>query len=48
MLFGDYDFLRMTPIPILLRSRSGNFRRAFSACALVLNGFDNGMISRPT
>jgi len=36
----DYDFFRTTPTPIFPRSRSGYFKRAFSAAAFVLNGFD--------
>jgi len=35
------------PIPIFLRMRSGNFRRAFSASFLVLNGFDKMTSSGP-
>src|ERR1700674_5024380 len=38
----------MTPIPIVLRSRSGYFRRAPSACSFVLKGFDKGVNSPPT
>jgi hypothetical protein len=40
--------VRMTPMPIVLRSRSGYFSRAVSACSFVVNGFDNGVNSRPT
>ena len=43
-----YFFNRITPTPIPLRSRSGYFSRAFSACSFVLNGLDNGVNSRPT
>src|SRR6266481_9172589 len=38
---------RTTPIPIFLLSRSGYFRRAFSASSFVLKGFDRMMSSRP-
>lgn len=34
--------VRITPIPIALRSRSGYFWRAFSACDFVLRGFSQG------
>src|SRR5207245_7681798 len=37
---------RITPIPILLRARSGCLRRAFSANFLVLKGFDKITSSR--
>ena len=43
-----YCFVRITPSPIVLRRRSGYFARAFSACSLVLKGFDSGVNSRPT
>ena len=43
-----YCFVRITPIPIVLRTRSGYFSRAFSASFFVLNGLDNGVNSRPT
>jgi hypothetical protein len=36
---------RITPTPIVLRSRSGYFERAFSACSFVLKGFDKGVNS---
>ena len=42
-----YRFIRVTPTPIPLRKRSGYFS-PFSACSLVLNGFDNGVNSRST
>ena len=32
-----------TPTPTCRRSRSGSFKRAFSAAAFVLNGFDSGV-----
>jgi hypothetical protein len=35
-------------MPIALRWRSGYFSLAFSACSLVVNGFDSGVNSRPT
>jgi hypothetical protein len=38
-----YFSIRITPTPIVPRSRSGYFSRAFSAAAFVLNGFDNGV-----
>ena len=34
-----------TPSPIVFRSRSGYFERAFSACSFVLYGFDRGVNS---
>jgi hypothetical protein len=42
---GNYLFNRITPTPIVPRSRSGSFKRAFSACAFVLNGLGNGVNS---
>src|SRR5262249_40965554 len=36
---------RTTPSPIVLRSRSGYFERAFSACSFVLNGVERGVNS---
>ena len=38
-----YFLIRITPTATDRRSRSESFRRAFSACAFVLNGFDNGV-----
>lgn len=38
-----YSLVRTTPTPIALRSRSGYFFRAFSACSLDLNGLDSGL-----
>jgi len=35
-------------MPIPLRSRSGYFCRAFSACSFLLSGLDSGVNSRPT
>ena len=43
-----YFSVQTAPTPIVLRSRSGYFSRAFSACSLVLKGFENGVNSRPT
>jgi len=43
-----YCFVRITPTPIVLRSRSGYFRRAFSACCFVLKAFDSGVNSPST
>jgi hypothetical protein len=40
--------MRITPSPIVLRSRSGYFKRAFSASCFVLNGFDRGVNSPST
>jgi hypothetical protein len=37
------ELFRITPIPMALRSRSGYFKRAFSARSFVLNGFDSGV-----
>jgi hypothetical protein len=42
------ELVRITPTPMLLRSRSGYFSRAVSACSFVVNGFDSGVNSRPT
>ena len=39
---------RITPTPIILRSRSGYFERAFSASCRVLSGFDKGVNSPAT
>jgi hypothetical protein len=39
----DYILSRTAPKPIVLRSRSGYFNRAFSAAAFVLKGFDSGV-----
>jgi hypothetical protein len=36
---------RITPTSIVLRSRSGYFKRAFSVSRLVLNGLDSGVSS---
>jgi hypothetical protein len=41
----NYLFSRITPTATDLRSRSGSFRRASSAAAFVLNGFDRGVNS---
>ncbi len=41
----DYFLIRITPTATDLRSRSGIFKRAFTASALVLNGLDNGVNS---
>jgi hypothetical protein len=38
-----YFARRITPTPVVFRSLSGYFSRAFSACVFVLNGFDNGV-----
>jgi hypothetical protein len=43
----DQSLTRITPTATPRRSRSGSFKRAFSASAFVLNGFDNG-VSRPS
>jgi hypothetical protein len=40
--------VRMIPIPIALRSRSGYFSRAFSGRSFVLRGLDRGVNSPPT
>jgi len=45
---SDYFSVRITPTATDRRSRSGSFRRAFSADAFVLNGFDNGVNWPPT
>jgi hypothetical protein len=39
----DYFWILITPTATDRRSRSGSFKRAFSAAAFVLNGFDNGV-----
>jgi len=39
----DYFSTLITPTPIVPRSRCGSFKRAFSACALVLNGLESGV-----
>jgi len=44
---NDYFSILITPTPIAPRSRSGSFKRAFSAATFVLNGFDNG-VNRPS
>ncbi len=40
-----YPFNLTTPKPTFLCSRSGNSNRAFSASALLLNGFESGVNS---
>ena len=40
-----YFIMRITPMAMVLRWRSGYFKRAFSACSFVLKGFDNGVNS---
>lgn len=42
------QFVRITPTPMVLRSRSGYFCRAFSASSFFLRGFDRGVNSPPT
>jgi hypothetical protein len=44
----DYFFIRITPNATVRLSRSGSFKRAFSAAAFVLKGFDNGVNSPST
>jgi hypothetical protein len=42
-VLSGYFFIRITPTPIVLRSHSEYFKRAFSAAAFVLNGLDSGV-----
>jgi hypothetical protein len=43
--YGSVVFVRITPTPTDRCSLSGNFKRAFSAAAFVLKGFDIGVNS---
>jgi hypothetical protein len=45
---ADHLLIRITPTPIVPRSRSGSFKRAHSASAFVLNGFESGVNCPPT